>query len=506
MSISRKISTVTGAALASLAGAGSLAVLQTPSMSLVAHADETHPQDTNTNPSVGDNQPGTNNVSTIDDAYKDIQGDTARDTNQAQHSSIGWEFQDPNQAADSWKTPDDTKVEPGTDNTQTDWNIATNTNGKSASDTSYDVTGDSSENKFNPGNAVATSLYSVDKTASVRENWPAIERANMAYDDFVAQYGTYWGPVYWGYYNQGYAVPVVAGGGSGALVVSNNNNNNNNNNSSNNNNGLNNMLGASLMSANNGAGGNGGGNGSGVGSSGSNGQMLGGQQQQQSGQGQNSSSSSSSANSQTTVLPNGTVVNGLVGGLGGFGGVGVVSNNNNNNNNNNNSSNNNNMMSGLSNLSNLANNNAGGNGGNGNGNNGNGNNGQANPGNGAKNNAQATTDNSAKNNGQTAPADKADANAKAKDADAKTADTKTPVATTEAKDGQTSTAVAADPGTGSGSASVVGGSGDGGSVVSAGSTALPQTGNLRLEKSSAVGAGLIAATLIGMGATKKKFM
>lgn len=483
MSISRNLTTVTGAALASLAGAGSLAVLQAP-MGVVAHADETHSQDTNTNPSVGDNQPGNANVSTIDDAYKDIQGDTSRDTNQSQHSSIGWEFQDPNQAAESWKTPDDTKVEPGTDNTQTDWNIATNTNGKSASDTSYDVTGDSSENKFNPGNVNLYAANAVaDKSASVRENWPAIERANMTYDDFVAQYGTYWGPVYWGYYNQGYPVPVaapVAGGVGGAFVVTNNNNNNNNNSSNNNNdnNGLNNLA-ANLMAANggNGVGGNGG-YGNGV-----NGSQMNGSQQQQSGQ--NSSSSSSSSNSQTTVLPNGTVVNGLVGGYGGygFGGLGVLSNNNNNNNNNN-SSNNNNALSNLGNLSNLASNNGGA--GNGNGSNGNNGAAPANNGNG-QNQAQD------QNNGQ--PAD--DKDAKEKNAKGTPAATETQ-ATTAATDG-----TGAEDGTGAAAASTGSGLVDGG-VVSAGSSALPQTGNLHIEKSSALGAGLIVATLIGMGATKAK--
>ena len=170
MSISKKMTSFTGAALAATAGA--MVIANTPSLRLVAHADETHDQNVSTDPSVGDN--GVNDptkVSTIDDAYNDIQGDTARDTNQAQHSSIGWEYQDPNQAADSWKTPDDTKVEPGTDNTQTDWNIATGTNGKSASDTSYDVTGDSSENKFNPGNINIYGASAVaDKSASVREN------------------------------------------------------------------------------------------------------------------------------------------------------------------------------------------------------------------------------------------------------------------------------------------------------------------------------------------------
>lgn len=497
MSISRNLTTVTGAALASLAGAGSLAVLQTP-MGVVAHADETHSQDTNINPSVGDNQPGNANVSTIDDAYKDIQGDTARDTNQSQHSSIGWEFQDPNQAAESWKTPDDTKVEPGTDNTQTDWNIATNTNGKSASDTSYDVTGDSSENKFNPGNVNLYAASAVsDKSASVRENWPAIERTNMAYDDFIAQYGTYWGPIYWGYYNQGSPIPVaapVAGGVGGAYVVTNNNNNNNNSNNNNANNGLNNLA-ANLMSANGGSGvGGNGGTGNGV-----NGSQMNGSQQQQSGQ--NSSSSSSSSNSQTTVLPNGTVVNGLVGGYG-FGGLGVLSNNNNNNNNN---SSNNNALSNLSNLSNLANNGGAGNG----------DNSTVSPNNGkGQNEARQAQDqnndnrqNQAQdqNNGNRQPA--VDPGNAADDKDAKNKDVKgAPVAT----ETQTTTEAASDDtgaGDDAGTAAVSTGSGsdlgDSG-VVSAGSSALPQTGNLHVEKSSVLGAGLIAATLIGMGATKTR--
>lgn len=343
MSISKNITSLTGATLA--VAAGGLAVVNTPNMSIVAHADETHDQNVSTDPSVGDNPvQDPTKVSTITDAYNDIQGDTARDTNQMQHSSIGWEYQDPNQAAESWKAPDDTKVEPGTDNTQTDWNIATGTNGKSASDTSYDVTGDSSENKFNPGNI---NLYGVsavsDKSASVRENWPAIEKANMNYDDFIANYGSYWGPIYWGWYSHGYpyAIPYAYPGygygyvGGGATTVVNNNNNNNNNSS--NNNGLNSLngLNASLLAANgaNGAGGSGNG---GNNASGLNGQQQSGQQQSQSGSGNNSSSSSSSANSQTTVLPGGAVVPGVAGGYYGVGGLGVVTSNNNNNNNNNN--------------------------------------------------------------------------------------------------------------------------------------------------------------------------
>lgn len=55
-------------------------------------------------------------VSTI----SDIQGDTAHDTNSVQHTSIPFEYDMPDHAADSWKEHDDTTVEHGTENTQTD--------------------------------------------------------------------------------------------------------------------------------------------------------------------------------------------------------------------------------------------------------------------------------------------------------------------------------------------------------------------------------------------------
>lgn len=514
MSISRNMTSLTGAALAATAGA--MVITNTPSLRLVAHADETHDQNVSVDPSVGDNSVNDpTKVSTIDDAYRDVQGDTARDTNQAQHSSIGWEYQDPNQAADSWKTPDDTKVEPGTDNTQTDWNIATGTNGKSASDTSYDVTGDSSENKFNPGNINLYGASAVaDKSASVRENWPAIEKANMAYDDFMAQYGSYWGPVYWGSYTHGVGYPTAYGyygypgtvvSGGGTTVV---NNNNNNNNSSNNNNGLSSLngLATNLMATNGLLGGGNGGNGGNGGSNGVVGQQ-GQQGQQQSSSGSNSSSSSSSANSQTTVLPGGAVVPGVVGGYG-YGGFGVVSNNNNNNNNNN-SSNNNNALSNLSNLSNLSSlaSNTGNSGsGAGNGNNG-GNNGNSDNGNGADTNT-AHTDKADKKaskakNATEEPAKDKTANVSATDNGAQTPATDADAtATTGSGDstGETASAapvvsaVSSDAGSGAGSAS----------VGSASSTGLPQTGNLHVEKASVTGFGLIAATLVGMGVAKKR--
>lgn len=420
MSISKNITSLTGATLA--VAAGGLAVVNTPNMSIVAHADETHDQNVSTDPSVGDNPvQDPTKVSTITDAYNDIQGDTARDTNQMQHSSIGWEYQDPNQAAESWKAPDDTKVEPGTDNTQTDWNIATGTNGKSASDTSYDVTGDSSENKFNPGNI---NLYGVsavsDKSASVRENWPAIEKANMNYDDFIANYGSYWGPIYWGWYSHGYpyAIPYAYPGYGYGYVG---------------------------------------------------------------------------------------------------GGATTVVNNNNNNNNNNNSNNNSNNLSSLSNLSNLASNNAGlaNNGGNGgNGNNGNG---LVNNGNNGDLGNQNDKDLSAKK----APKAKknTDALTPAKDKTANTAvsDNGAQTPSTDANATSTTGSGSGD-GSGSGNGDVVGsgvvastgsnaGSGsavsDGGSGSS--SSALPQTGNsLKLQKSSALGAGMIAMTLMAMGVSKKR--
>ena len=51
------------------------------------------------------------------------------------------------------------------------------------------------------------------------------------------------------------------------------------------------------------------------------------------------------------------------------------------------------------------------------------------------------------------------------------------------------------------------GSGDAGSgsaSVGSSSTGLPQTGNARVEKASMTGLGLIAATLVGMGVSKKR--
>lgn len=223
MNICKKVSTTAGAVLAA---SGSLAMLNSPTMQLVANADETHDQNTSTAPSVGDNtvnDPA--KVSTASDAYKDIQGDKERDTNASQHSSTAWEYLEPNQAAEAWKHKDDTKIEPGTDNTQTDWNIATGTNGKSGVSTSANVTGDSSENKFNPGNVYNPSRAG-DKTASVREDWPTIQKRNQAYDDFIRQYGAYYGPLYWTYFNTYGYLP------EGVVVNNNNNNNNGLNNSS----------------------------------------------------------------------------------------------------------------------------------------------------------------------------------------------------------------------------------------------------------------------------------
>ncbi|QNQ83003.1 hypothetical protein FP435_00430 (plasmid) [Lactobacillus sp. PV037] len=142
----------TKALLSSVAGAG---IALAPGVTMTAFADE--------NPSVGDNNVTPSGVSKIDDAYKDIQGDSAHDT---KASDMGWENQDPEKAADAWKSKPDEEKEPGTDNTQTDWNIAQNTNGKTASDTSADVYGDSSEARFNPGdkdNNKLTSLGWTDK-------------------------------------------------------------------------------------------------------------------------------------------------------------------------------------------------------------------------------------------------------------------------------------------------------------------------------------------------------
>lgn len=389
MGIYKNISATAGAVLAA---GGSVSMLNSSTMSLTAYAAETHDQNTSTAPSVGDNtvnDPA--KVSTSADAYKDIQGDKERDTNAGQHSSTAWEYLEPNQAADAWKQKDDTRIEPGTDNTQTDWNIATGTNGKSGVSTSANVTGDSSENKFNPGN-VYNPLGAGDKTASVREDWPTIQKRNQAYDDFIRQYGSYYGPLYWTYFNTyGYLPENV--------VV--NNNNNNNNNSSNNNNGLN---GNSQLN--------------GTGTAGT--KKSSSSTQNSTGQGSTSSSSSSSS----------TVGSGI--GLAGAG-VGAVSNNNNNNNNNNNSNNN---IAGLT--------------------------------------------SSDSNSGSTDDANKPNDPNKEKDDD---------------KDNNSSNESTPD------TAPTTGDNYDVGGVVDA-AVGLPQTGNVRIQKSSMVGAGLVVTTLTAMGVAK----
>lgn len=373
MSICKNISATAGAVLAA---GGSLTMLNSPTMHLTAHAAETHDQNTSTAPSAGDNtvnDPA--KVSTSSDAYKDIQGDKERDTNASQHSSTAWEYLEPNQAADAWKQKDDTKIEPGTDNTQTDWNIATGTNGKSGVSTSANVTGDSSENKFNPGNVYNPSGAG-DKTASVREDWPTIEKRNQAYDDFIRQYGSYYGPLYWTYFNTYGYLPE-------SVVV-----NNNNNNSSNNNNGLN---GNSQLNS--------------AGTAGTKNSPS----STQNGIGQKGNTSSSSSSSST-------VGSGI--GLAGAGG-GVVSNNNNSN-----------------------------------------------------NNAVSTSSDS--NYDSTNDANKEKADEKNND--------NTKESTPEA-------------------APTTSGGYSAGGVADA-AVGLPQTGNVRIQKSSMVGAGLVVTTLTAMGFTK----
>lgn len=219
MNISKNVS-VTSSTLAALGGITVIA--HTPSFSIIAHADETHAQDTEKDPSVGDNNvQDSTQVSTIDDAYNDIKGDMEHDTNPSQHISIPFEYDTPAHAAQSWEHRKDTEIEPGTENTQTDWNIATGTNGHAASDTSANVTGDSSENKFNPGNRIN---YLGDKSGSVRENWVQIEKNNQAYDDFINGYGPYWGPIYWSWYCGGY---YPSPSPLGTTIIDNNNNNDN---------------------------------------------------------------------------------------------------------------------------------------------------------------------------------------------------------------------------------------------------------------------------------------
>lgn len=187
-----------------------MATMYTPLLNVVASADSnvspTHEEDTPTNPSVGDNTTKKTQVSTEADAYKNIQNDTERDTSASSHDSRAWEYQNPEQAVKSWTHGADADYEQGVDNTQTDWNIATNTNGKTAVDTVKDVYGDTASNMYNPGN--------VDPNKAVSENY-----TNSENNDLKSLLNNLYG-------YSSYSDP---------LIVNNNNNNNNSSNENNNN-------------------------------------------------------------------------------------------------------------------------------------------------------------------------------------------------------------------------------------------------------------------------------
>lgn len=519
MSISKNLQ-LSGTAL--IAAAGGLGVAASPLMSVVAHADTGESQDINTKPSAGDNQPGTQTVVTDKDAYNDVPGDTAHDTNQAQHSSIGWEFQSPDQAADSWTHKPDYEIEPGTDNTQTDWNIAENTNGKSASDTSDDVYGDSAEGRFNPGDADPNKMTSMgwtnaDKDGDGEED--AVEGpAGVYYVNGVPYYNVNGVPVVWDGYDDD----------NGTLVVDNNNNNNNNNNnssnnSSNNNNGLNDLNGltTNLMQVNTGAG-----NGSGENNTSSH-----------SGNNQSSSQTSTNGDNKSSSSSNSQTI---IKGLDGLDDSLLVDNNNNNNNNNsNNNSNNNNNSSNLN--SGLLNNNLS-NAGNGSGSSNNGsslstttndNGRQSNVGNGssAKNNTKHSTPVtpvSTNNNGSSSNGNGSSSNGDPNNADNATGknagsgnggnggngngdsdNVNTGVSdgnTTDTNNGTTAnngSDTSDNSGSGLGSDST---GGNTGSVSGSGDTStLPQTGNAKDSIGLELG-GIMTATLAAMGVVKKSFL
>lgn len=229
MRISKNVSL--GSAMLAAAGIG--VAVETPSINVTAHADTGHTQNTDKTPSAGDNSTGNQTVKTIDDAYEDIQGDTAHDTNASQHSSQSWEYMNPDDAAKDWQHKEDWEKEPGTDNTQTDWSIAQNTNGKNSVDTSADVAGDVATGAFNPGDIDSSKMTSLkwvdrDHDGDGEEEW--VEGP----DDRYYLYNRSAGSVY---DTSGNLVD-----GSLAAIIVDNNNNNNNNNSSNNNSSNNNAL------------------------------------------------------------------------------------------------------------------------------------------------------------------------------------------------------------------------------------------------------------------------
>ncbi|WP_298491150.1 hypothetical protein [uncultured Lactobacillus sp.] len=170
-----KSTAIAGSAL--VATAAGVTVASTPLLSVTAHAD------------------------TSAEAYVGIQGDAERDTNSSQHSSKAFEYMTPDEAAATWTHKEDWEKEPGTDNTQTDWAIAQNTNGKTSSDTSSNVFGDSSEARFNPGDVENSKMTSL--------GW-------MKDED-----------------NDGVKIINLGTNGSDLIVSNNNNNSSNNSNNSN---------------------------------------------------------------------------------------------------------------------------------------------------------------------------------------------------------------------------------------------------------------------------------
>ena len=475
-----------------LAAAGLGVAVESPSV--IAHADTGHTQNTDKTPSVGDNTTGDNTVKTIDDAYNDIQGDSAHDTSASQHTSQSWEYMSPGDAAKDWQHKEDWEKEPGTDNTQTDWAIAQNTNGKTSVDTSADVSGDVATGAFNPGDtdpSKMTSLKWVDRDhdGDGEEEW--VEGPDDTY--YLYNRGT--GLVYDLDGNE-------VDGSLAALIVNNNNNNNNNNSSNNNssnNNDMNNALNNSLMAAHAGAGnGASGSNGSGSAGNGtgSNGQFNNATAVKQIGQ--NIEGNDHNMVGQPLVI-NGGNASGLVGdGNGtyviGADGVPILVDNNNNNNNNNNGNNGNNNNGNNGNLSNLAAN--------------------AGAGKGA-NNSDANKDTKAADPAKSADASKAattdskdatksqDPAKDGKDADAKSATDGSNAAQGSAA-GTTAATGTATPATGATSA-VAATDGTGAVAGSVGSATLPQTGDdsVQIKSASAVG-GIVLAALSAYGYAKRK--
>ena len=490
MRISKNVSL--GSAMLAAAGIG--VAVETPSINVTAHADTGHTQDTDKTPSVGDNSTGNQTVKTIDDAYNDIQGDTAHDTNASQHSSESWEYMNPDDAAKDWQHKEDWEKEPGTDNTQTDWNIAQNTNGKNSVDTSADVSGDVATGAFNPGDTDPSKMTSLNWTDRDRDG-DGEEEWVEGPDDRYYLYNRSTGSVY-------NADGSLVDSSLAAIIVDNNNNNNNNNSSNNNssnNNALNNGNGVSANAGN-------GTSGAAANAGGTNGQGANGQFNNANAVkqiGQNIEGNDHNLVGQPLVI-NGGNASGLAGdGNGtyviGADGVPVLvdNNNNNNNNNNGNNGNNNNGNNALAGSNVSAN--AGANGTNGS------------SGSTTKNDSNATD---ASKNDVKDPAKETNANNASKDAskdaakDAKDDATKDGQGTTATANGSANGNTASSTGTAAPVATTTSAVGaTDGSAVPAGtaSAELPQTGDSTndVKAASAIG-GIMVAAFSAYGLAKKR--